>query len=248
MSTIIAAFAFPHFNPDAIHFGWLHIRWYGIAYLLSFAVAFSALRMMSRRGLLRIPADAVGDLVSALALGVIVGGRAGWWIFYHRSAGAIESWYEPFAIWHGGMSFHGGLIGVLIALLIWSRKARVPVWNITDCLSLIAPVGLFAGRIANFVNAELVGRPTSASWGVIFPGDTIARHPSQLYEAILEGPVLLMVLWISRGITRYRDGRIASLFLIAYGVFRFLVEFTREPDPQLGFIAFGWRAIVKSRG
>jgi phosphatidylglycerol:prolipoprotein diacylglycerol transferase len=195
---------------------------------------------MSRKGILRLPADAVGDLVSWLAIGVVLGGRAGWWLFYHRSEGAIEPWYEPIAIWHGGMSFHGGLIGVLVALLIWSWKRRAPFWNLTDCLALVTPLGLFFGRIANFINAELVGRPTTMPWGMIFPGDSIPRHPSQLYEALLEGPALLLLLWSIHRFRRPRDGRTAALFLVFYGVFRFVVEFTRRPDPQLGFIAFGW--------
>jgi phosphatidylglycerol:prolipoprotein diacylglycerol transferase len=236
----LGAIQFPHLNPDALRLGSVHIRWYGLAYLLGFALAFAALRRMSRKGILRIPAVAVGDLVSWLAMGVMLGGRTGWWIFYHRSAGAIEPWYEPVAIWHGGMSFHGGLIGVLVALLIWSKQTRAPFWNLADCLALVAPLGLFFGRVANFINAELVGRPTTMRWGMIFPGDSIPRHPSQLYEALLEGPILLLILWMAFHTSKPRDGRTAALFLVVYGTFRFLVEFTREPDPQLGFIALGW--------
>jgi phosphatidylglycerol:prolipoprotein diacylglycerol transferase len=137
------------------------------------------------------------------------------------------------------MSFHGGLAGVAVALLLWSRRRSVPLWNLADGLALVAPIGLFLGRLANFVNAELVGRSTQVRWGVVFPGENFARHPSQLYEAALEGPLLLGVLWVA-GRLRSRPGRIAGLFLTVYGAFRFLVEFTREPDPQLGFIAFGW--------
>jgi len=236
----LAMIPYPRMDPDALRIGVFHIRWYGLAYLLGFALAFAALRRMSRKGILRLPADAVGDLVSWLAIGVVLGGRAGWWLFYHRSEGAIEPWYEPIAIWHGGMSFHGGLIGVLVALLIWSWKRRAPFWNLTDCLALVTPLGLFFGRIANFINAELVGRPTTMPWGMIFPGDSIPRHPSQLYEALLEGPALLLLLWSIHRFRRPRDGRTAALFLVFYGVFRFVVEFTRRPDPQLGFIAFGW--------
>jgi phosphatidylglycerol:prolipoprotein diacylglycerol transferase len=168
----------------------------------------------------------------------MVGGRVGWWLFYHRAEGAAEPWYEPVAIWHGGMSFHGGLLGVGLALLLWSWRQRADFWNLADCLSLVAPIGLFFGRLANFVNAELVGRPTDLPWGVIFPGDTIARHPSQLYEAVLEGPLLLLIIWAVQKRSEPRDGRIASLFLILYGLFRFTVEFTRQPDEQLGFVAF----------
>lgn len=240
MLAIFAAIPFPHLAPDAIRIGSFQIRWYGLAYLLSFAMAFAGLRRMSRNAILHTPVDAIGDLVSWLAMGVVLGGRTGWWLFYHRSAGAIEPWYEPLAIWRGGMSFHGGLAGVMIALLLWSWKRHTSFWNLADCLALVAPLGLFFGRIANFINAELVGRPTSVAWGVIFPGDSVPRHPSQLYEALLEGPVLLLVVWGVYRVHPRRDGRIAALFLLSYGLFRFVIEFTREPDPQLGFIAFGW--------
>jgi len=138
------------------------------------------------------------------------------------------------------MSFHGGLIGVALVLLFWTWRKRAPLWNIADGLALVAPIGLFLGRIANFINAELVGRVTTVPWGVIFPGESIPRHPSQLYEAVLEGPVLLLILWRVERWQRSHDGQIAGLFLVAYGVFRFAVEFTRQPDEQLGFIAFGW--------
>ena len=231
---------YPKIDPDALRLGFFHVRWYGLAYLLGFVLAFAALRRMSRKGMLRLPTDVVGDLVSWLAMGVVLGGRAGWWLFYHRSQGSIEPWYEPIAIWHGGMSFHGGLIGVLVAVLIWSWRRRAPLWNLADCLALVAPVGLFFGRIANFINAELVGRPTTLPWGMIFPGDSTPRHPSQLYEALLEGPALLFILWMAFRFLRPRDGRTAALFLVLYGAFRFAVEFTRQPDSQLGFIAFGW--------
>jgi phosphatidylglycerol:prolipoprotein diacylglycerol transferase len=237
---LFAVIEYPRIDPDLLRLGPLHVRWYGLAYLLGFALAFAALRLMSRKGILRVPAASVGDLVSWLATGVVLGGRTGWWLFYHRSQGAVEPWYEPLAIWHGGMSFHGGLAGVLIALLFWSWRRRAPFWNLADCLALVAPLGLFFGRIANFINAELVGRPTTLPWGMIFPGDSVARHPSQLYEAFLEGPLLLLVLWAAFRARRPRDGQTAALFLICYGLFRFAVEFTRQPDPQLGFIAFGW--------
>ena len=138
------------------------------------------------------------------------------------------------------MSFHGGLMGVLVALLLWTWRRRAPFWNVADSLALVTPLGLFFGRIANFINAELVGRPTAVPWGVIFPGDSVARHPSQLYEAVLEGPLLLLVLWCFFRLRRSSDGQTAALFLICYGLFRFAVEFTRQPDEQLGFIAFGW--------
>ncbi len=210
-----------------------------LAYLLGFLLAYLGLRRLIRRGELRLTYEGLADLVGWLIAGVVVGGRAGWWIFYHRGGG-VEPWYEPFAVWHGGMSFHGGLAGVAVVLCIWARAKKAPFWHIADAAALVAPVGLFFGRVANFINAELVGRPTDLPWGLIFPGESIARHPSQLYEAAFEGPLLLLLLWAIWKWRRPRDGRIAALFLILYGAFRFAVEFTRQPDEQLGFIAFGW--------
>jgi phosphatidylglycerol---prolipoprotein diacylglyceryl transferase len=237
---MIAAIEFPHIDPVLLRLGPLAIRWYGIAYLLGFLSAYALLRQFISRGKLHISRKRLDDLMGWLMIGVIGGGRAGWWLFYHRAEGVAEPWYEPMAIWHGGMSFHGGLIGVSIALVIWARWNRTAFWNVADCLALVTPIGLFFGRIANFINAELVGRLTAMPWGVIFPGESFPRHPSQIYEAVLEGPLLFLTLWLAHVRYRPSKGRIAALFLILYGIFRFGVEFTREPDAQLGFILFGW--------
>lgn len=239
MDVATATILFPAIDPVALRLGPFAVRWYGLAYLAGFAVAYHLLRRMIARGGLRLPAERLSDLLGALVLGVVLGGRFGWWIFYHRSGFDEEPWWEPFAIWRGGMSFHGGLIGVVLALLIWSWR-RAPFWNIADALALVAPVGLFLGRLANFVNAELVGRPTLVPWGVLFPGDVTPRHPSQIYEAILEGPLLFLVLSLVRRRGCGTDGRVAGWFVSFYGAFRFAAEFTREPDPQLGFVMFGW--------
>lgn len=240
MLTLLAAIPYPSINPVLFRLGPLSVRWYGMAYLAGFIAAYILLRILIRSGILRISHSALSDLTGWLVLGVMAGGRAGWWLFYHRNEGAAEPWYEPLAICHGGMSFHGGLIGVAIVLLVWSWMTRAPFRNLADCAALAVPIGLFFGRIANFINAELVGRPTSVPWGVVFPGEAFARHPSQIYEALLEGPVLLSILWLVFVRHRPREGRIAALFLVQYGIFRFAVEFTRQPDEQLGFIAFGW--------
>ena len=241
MSVVIASILFPPIDPVIFRIGPVAVRWYGLAYLLGFWIAYVALRRLIRYGRLQLADEKLSNLVAWLAAGVIVGGRAGWWIFYHRGAGAIEPWYEPMAIWRGGMSFHGGLVGVVVALAFWSRRERVSMLNLADSLALVAPIGLFLGRIANFINAELVGRPTSVAWGVIFPGETFARHPSQLYEGFLEGPLLLGLLWlVARRCLNLRPGQLASIFILLYGLLRFAVEFTRQPDDQLGFIAFGW--------
>ena len=235
----LAAIQHPRIDPVVFQLGPLAVRWYGLAYLLGFLLAYLGLRRLIRRGELRMTYEGLADLVGWLIAGVVVGGRAGWWVFYHRG-GAVEPWYEPFAVWHGGMSFHGGLAGVAVVLLVWAWAKKAPFWNLADAAALVAPVGLFFGRVANFINAELVGRPTDLPWGVRFPGDTVARHPSQLYEALLEGLLLLAILWGVRTWHRPAEGRLAGLFLIGYGVVRFAVEFTRLPDEQVGFVAFGW--------
>ena len=236
-NSVLASIAYPNFDPVIFRFGPLAVRWYGVAYLLGFLLAYLLLRKMVRRGRLQVTLEELTDLLGWLVAGVIVGGRAGWWLVYHR--GPLETWYEPVAVWHGGMSFHGALTGVVLVLAAWSRLRQVPFLHLADSLSLVAPVGLFLGRIANFINAELVGRPTELPWGVLFPGEQVARHPSQRYEAILEGPILLMALWICRRL-RLREGSLAALFLIGYGCIRFMVEFVRQPDEQVGFIAFSW--------
>ena len=239
VASLLSALVFPDLDPVALRLGPLVVRWYGLTYLLAFACAYFALRVMSRRQRLRVSVDQLHGLVLAIAAGVVIGGRAGWWFFYHRAIGA-EPWYEPFAIWHGGMSFHGGLVGVAAAALLWTRWHRAPFWNVADSLALVAPAGLFFGRLANFVNAELVGRRTDVPWGVVFPGDTFARHPSQLYEAVTEGLLLLVVLSFLTARRAPREGQVAAYFLLLYGTIRFLIEFTREPDEQVGFIVFGW--------
>jgi phosphatidylglycerol---prolipoprotein diacylglyceryl transferase len=237
----LSLITYPRIDPVMFHIGPLKIRWYGMAYLTGFILAYWVLIRLLRRGILRLTEDALSDLLGWLALGVVVGGRSGWWIFYHKfDPTHPEPWWEPVALWHGGMSFHGGLTGVLLVLIIWCRIHKMPVLNIADCLALVTPIGLFLGRIANFINGELVGRETHVPWAMIFPNYNTPRHPSQLYEAFLEGPMLMTVLWLYRTRKSRREGQIAAMFIIFYAIFRFTVEFTREPDAQLGFIAFGW--------
>lgn len=235
---------YPEIDPVLFQLGPFAVHWYGIAYLLAFVVGYLLLRWMSDRGVLRLTRGRLSDLVSWLVLGVLAGGRLGWWLFYSThpfNVARWESWYEPIAIWHGGMSFHGGLIGVAVVVILWTRTTRAPFWNVADALALVVPIGLFFGRLANFINGELYGRPTDAPYAMIFPTDPqhLPRHPSQLYEAFLEGPLLLVLLLLIRRLTA-RDGIAAAGFFMLYGLFRFIVEFAREPDPQLGYIAFGW--------
>jgi len=237
---MLAYFNFPNLDPVIVHLGPLAVRWYGVAYLAAFVAAYAALRWRMHQQRLNLSPSQLLDLLSLLVVGVVIGGRLGWWLAYYR-ASPSDPWYEPFAIWHGGMSFHGGLAGVVIVVAAWAWRARILVLNLTDNLAMVTPIGLFFGRLANFVNAELVGRPTTAAWGVIFPGETFARHPSQLYEALLEGPALLAVLWLVERLLGCRQ--LSGAFLIAYGLIRVCVEFFREPDPQLGYIAFGWMTM-----
>ena len=240
MALPLAAIHHPAIDPVAIRLGFVEVRWYGLAYLAGFVLAHLLFNRLRRVGRLSLSSDDVGRLLGWVAAGVLIGGRLGWWVFYHRASGVTEPWYEPVAVWHGGMSFHGGLAGAAAVLLAWCWRHGAPVLPVADCAALVAPIGLFLGRIANFVNAELVGRTTDLPWGVLFPGDHVARHPSQLYEAVLEGPVLAAVLWMAMRRRRLADGYIAGLFLCMYALFRFGVEFTREPDEQLGFVALGW--------
>ena len=218
--------------------GPLEVRWYGFMYLLGFVAAYFVIRSELKRRGGPIPAENADDLLFYLILGLLLGGRIGYVLFYNLPAYIRAPW-EIFAVWHGGMSFHGGLIGMVVFGLIFARSRKAPFWVLADIGAMAAPIGLMLGRLGNFINGELFGRVTSVPWGIVFPGGgNLPRHPSQLYEAFLEGPVLFAVLWLSRKKTK-RPGEILCLFLAFYGVARFVVEFFREPDPQLGFILFG---------
>jgi phosphatidylglycerol:prolipoprotein diacylglycerol transferase len=242
MIHLLAEIPYPNIPKQVFPGTWIPVRWYGVSYLTGFILAYIVLVRLVRRGALRLSEQWLSDLVGWLALGVVAGGRIGWWIFYHKPLpdSPPEPWYEPVAIWHGGMSFHGGLTGVCLVLFIWSRIYKVSFRNIADCLALVTPIGLCLGRIANFINGELYGRVTNVAWAMRFPlGNglfTEPRHPSQLYEAFLEGPMLLAVVWWMKTWKKRRDGQIAAGFVIFYAIFRFFVEFTREPDKELGFI------------
>ncbi|MDW7711704.1 MAG: prolipoprotein diacylglyceryl transferase [Deferrisomatales bacterium] len=224
------------FDPVAFRLGPLAVRWYGLAYLAGFAAAYGVLRRAVRRGRLPLEPQAVGDLVTWLALGLVLGARAGYVLFYNLPYFAAHP-LRAFAFWEGGMSFHGGLAGVGLAAWLFARRHSLGLLSISDVLALAAPFGLLFGRLANFVNGELYGRVTSLPWGVVFPaGGPLPRHPSQLYEALLQGPILwAWVAWVSRRFPG-RTGAATAAFLGGYGVLRILVELVREPDPQLGFL------------
>jgi phosphatidylglycerol:prolipoprotein diacylglycerol transferase len=231
-------FTYPDFDPVAFAIGPLQVRWYGLMYLVGFTLGWLGARSRARRPDSRIRPEHVDDIVFYIALGAILGGRIGYMLIYGWSE-LIADPLSVFRVWEGGMSFHGGLVGVLIAMWLYGRHIREPFFVVTDFIAPWVPAGLFAGRIGNFINGELWGKPTSpdAPWAVLVDGE--ARHASMLYEAVLEGIVLFVVLWAYT--RRPRPVMAASgMFLLVYGVGRFVVEFVRVPDPQLGYLAFGW--------
>jgi phosphatidylglycerol:prolipoprotein diacylglycerol transferase len=233
--------AFPDIDPVAVRLGPLAIRWYGIAYLVGIGLGWWLLRLRARRKDSGWNTEQVADLIFYTALGAILGGRLGYVLFYNLP-GYLANPLEIFKVWHGGMSFHGGLLGFLTAVWLYSVKSARRFFLVTDFIAPVVPVGLFFGRLANFVNSELWGAPTSLPWGVVFPDPSaggVPRHPSQLYEALLEGAILFAVLWIfSRKPRPLRA--VSAVFLLFYGTFRFAVEFVRVPDAHLGYLAFEW--------
>jgi phosphatidylglycerol:prolipoprotein diacylglycerol transferase len=229
---------YPRIDPVLVHLGPVQIRWYGTMYLIGFLAGYLLLKRQIREGLFRVTLDQLGSLTTALILGVILGGRLGYVLFYDFST-YLEHPLSVFAIWRGGMSFHGGLAGTLVAGWLFCRREGLPLLEVADRVAVVVPVGLGLGRIANFINDELVGRVTDVPWGMVFPGyGPEPRHPSQLYEACLEGVVLFTVLWLLRRRLR-APGALLGLFLVLYAAFRITVEFFRQPDPQLGFLLFG---------
>jgi len=224
---------FPAIDPVFFRLGPLQFRWYGLMYVIGFLFSYFIIRNEARRRNLALDNEAVADLIFCLALGVVAGGRLGYVLFYDLGS-YLANPLRIFAIWQGGMSFHGGLIGVAVAALWYARRFQLSYLQLADLAALAAPVGLGLGRIGNFINGELFGRPTTMPWGMIFPdGGPLPRHPSQLYEAFLEGIVLFfLVRWTSR---RYQaPGTAMAAFLCGYGLFRFVVELFRQPDSQLG--------------
>ena len=229
----------PQFDPIAIAIGPLAIRWYGLMYL----TAFILFLVLGRWRIKQQPyagwqVKQLEDMLFYGVLGVVLGGRLGYVLFYkfdYYLAHPLEIFY----VWQGGMSFHGGFLGVIIALWLFARRVGKPWLAVTDFIAPLVPLGLGAGRIGNFINGELWGRPTDLPWGMIFPQvDNVPRHPSQLYEFGLEGLTLFALLWIYSSRPR-PVGAVSGLFLAGYGTFRFLVEFSREPDDFLGLLALG---------
>jgi len=232
-------FVHPQFDPVAIHLGSFGIHWYGLMYLVGF-LSFLALGkwQISHRSWHRWTVPMLDDALFFGALGVIIGGRLGYILFYQFDYFSQHP-AEIFAVWQGGMSFHGGFLGVLAAMWMFSRKYHIGWLKIMDFVAPLVPIGLGAGRMGNFINGELWGRVTNADFGMVFPRvDNLLRHPSQLYEFALEGVVLFLILWIYSSKPRV-TGSVSALFLIGYGSFRFLAEYTREPDDYLGLLSMG---------
>ena len=233
-------FVHPQFDPIALQIGPLAIRWYGLMYLIAFGLlwAFGRWRIARRPNGVWVKKD-LDDALFYGILGTIIGGRVGYVLFYKFGDYLGEPW-RIFYVWEGGMSFHGGMLGVILALWLFARSRGQDWLRVTDFIAPLVPLGLAAGRLGNFINAELWGRATDGPWAMVFPRvDNIPRHPSQLYEFALEGLALFALLWWFSMKPRPR-GAVSGLFLVGYGVFRFTAEFTREPDRFLGLLALGF--------
>ena len=226
---------YPSIDPEIVRIGPVAVRWYGVMYLIGFASSyFLVRRQIKERGMV-LDREFIDSLYTALILGLIIGARLGYVLFYDLSA-YLNHPLDIFAVWKGGMSFHGGLVGSIIAGVWRCRRSGADPWIISDLVTVTAPIGIGMGRLGNFINGELYGRVTTMPWGMVFPnGGPLPRHPSQLYELILEGVVLFTVLWSVKSRVR-RSGSLTALFLILYGCGRFIVEFFRAPDVQLGFV------------
>lgn len=226
-------------NPVALELGPLKVHWYGLMYLIGFAAAWWLGVRRARKPGSGWTEEQISDVIFWGAMGVVLGGRAGYVIFYNFDR-FIEDPLWLFAVWEGGMSFHGGLLGVIAAMYLFGRKHGKSLFEMTDFIAPLIPVGLGAGRIGNFIGGELWGRVTDQPWGVVFPrGGDLPRHPSQLYEFVLEGVVLFVVLWWFSAKPQPRMA-VSGMFLLLYGCFRSLVEFVREPDEHIMFLAFDW--------
>jgi len=232
-------FTYPDINPVAFQIGPLSVHWYGIMYIVAFGGAWALASYRSRQDPGKWTSEQISDLVFWGALGAVIGGRLGSVFFYSFDQFLVDPLWL-FKTWQGGMSFHGGFLGVLAAFYFYSRKINKNYVDVMDFIAPFAPFGLGAGRLGNFIGGELWGRPTDVAWGMVFPHvDNQVRHASQLYEFALEGLVLFTVLWWFSSKPRPR-GAVSGLFCIGYGMFRFIIEFYREPDADKGFIAFDW--------
>ncbi|MFI4962280.1 MAG: prolipoprotein diacylglyceryl transferase [Legionellales bacterium] len=232
-------FTYPNIDPVAFSLGPVKVHWYGLMYLIGFMLAWLLGCWRMKHYKLDWTKDQIGDLIFYGAMGVIFGGRIGYMVFYNFED-LIHQPLDLFRIWQGGMSFHGGLIGVFLALVLFARKFKKPIWEVADFLAPLVPLGLGAGRIGNFINGELWGRVASVPWAMVYPQvDNQPRHPSELYEFGLEGIALFILVWWYASKPR-PAGQVSAVFLMGYAICRLIAECFREPDVQVGFIAFGW--------
>lgn len=226
-------------DPVAFSIGSLQMHWYGLMYLAGFVTGWLLARWRAAKPNSGWTATEVDDLLTQVMLACIIGGRLGYVLFYD-SPSYLANPLEIFKIWHGGMSFHGGLIGALVAFWIFARRRHKSFWQISDFVAPLVPQAIMWGRIGNFINGELWGKPASVPWAMIFSsGGPIARHPTQLYEALLEGLALFIALWIYSSKPR-KPGAVSGFFAIGYALCRIIIEFVRMPDAHIGYLAFGW--------
>lgn len=236
------AWQFPSIDPIAFHLGPLPVHWYGLMYLVGFLGAWGLAHYRAKQNPQDWTKNDIEDLIFYTALGVVLGGRLGYMIFYAWQP-FIHDPLTLFKTWQGGMSFHGGLLGVLLALWVYSKCKQKAFFKVTDFVVPLVPLGLAAGRIGNFINGELWGRVTRAPWGLVYPGaGPLPRHPSELYEFLLEGVLLFTIVWFYSAKPKPRMA-VSGLFLTLYGLFRCIAECFRQPDPQLGFVWFGWMTM-----
>lgn len=235
------ALAFPAIDPTLVEIGPFAIRWYALAYIAGILLGWRYALRLCASSPAPIDRPMLDDFMLWATLGIVLGGRLGYVLFY-KIGYFFHNPVEIVYVWEGGMSFHGGMLGVMVATVLFARQRKIPVLALGDIIACVAPIGLFFGRLANFINGELFGRPSDVSWAVLFPRDPeTPRHPSQLYEAALEGIVLFAILWFVWNKTplKNRPGAVIGVFLVGYGVSRIIVEFFREPDAHLGFIMAG---------
>jgi phosphatidylglycerol---prolipoprotein diacylglyceryl transferase len=237
----LLALPFPAIDPVLIQIGPFAIRWYALAYIFGLVLGWQYLRWLVRRPGWRLTPEALDDLLLYITLGVVLGGRLGYSLFY-RPDFYLSDPLQILKVWEGGMSFHGGLLGVVAACVLFAWRRGIAILEVGDAVACAAPIGLLLGRLANFINGELWGRPSDVPWAMVFPGGgPMPRHPSQLYEAALEGLVLFAVMtWFAlRPRPRGGEGRLVGIFLIGYGIARSVAELFREPDAHLGFLLGG---------
>ena len=235
---MLTGLSFPTIDPIAFQIGPMIVRWYALAYIAGLLLGWRFCIILAKRGPIDVDPKKFEDLLVYVTAGIILGGRLGY-VFFYSPSFFLQNPMEIFMIWRGGMSFHGGFLGVIVAAFVFASRNNIHTLYLADILACVAPIGLFFGRIANFINSELYGRVTDAPWGIIFPnGGSLPRHPSQLYEAFLEGLVLFIVLITANYMTKARffPGTLLGLFLLGYGIFRSFVELFREPDSHIGFI------------